>query len=70
MNRKTKKQIKIVAVAVFFLVAGVWYVLFHSGVGRKQEPEKELTGVFSTMVTEEPENTSTDSSFSRLREEK
>ena len=63
MNRKTKKQIKMVAVAVFFLVAGVWYVLFHSGVGRKQEPEKELTGVLSTMVTEVPENTSADPSF-------
>lgn len=63
MNREKKKQIKMVAVAVFFLVAGVWYVLFHSGVGRKQEPEKELTGVLSTMVTEVPENTSADPSF-------
>ena len=63
MNRKTKKQIKMVAVAVFFLVAGGWYVLFHSWIGRKQEPEKELTGVFSTMVTEVPENTSADPSF-------
>lgn len=63
MNREKKKQIKMVAVAVFFLVAGGWYVLFHSWIGRKQEPEKELTGVFSTMVTEVSENTSTDSSF-------
>ena len=58
MNRKTKKQIKMVAVAVFFLVAGGWYVLFYSGIGRNQEPEKELTGVLHTIITEIPEKLS------------
>lgn len=59
MNRKTKKYGKIVAVVVFFLLAGGWYVLFQSGIGGKQEEEKELNGVFSTVTTDVPEITVT-----------
>lgn len=68
MNRKTKKKVKIVAAAVFFLVAGGWYVLFYSGIGRNQEPEKELTGVLHTIITEIPENTVEASSLDDFEE--
>ncbi len=52
MNRKTKKQITIVTVLLFFLAAGLWYMLRNGGFSEKQENTTELVGVLDSLETE------------------
>ena len=55
LNRKTKKRIKTVAVAVFFLVAGTGYFLWDDFAAGKKKEAAELTGVLELAVTGAPE---------------
>ena len=54
MNRKTKKQITIVVVAVFFLSAGLWYAYHTKTLDFSQKENTELTGVLSGGMENEP----------------
>lgn len=54
MNRKRKKQITTVTVLLFFLAAGLWYLLQGSLLAEKQKTDTEMTGVLDILVTEAP----------------
>lgn len=54
MNRKTKKRIKIVAVALFFLSAGIGFFLWSNFYAAK-ESGAQLTGVLELTEQELPE---------------
>ena len=56
-NKKTKKQIRMAVVLVFFLTAGVWY-LFYTRVSEREQAS-ELTGVLTDVnidMSEIPES--------------
>lgn len=52
MNRKTKKQITVIAVFLFFLGAGLWY-FWQTGAKESQETERELTAVLNDTEKED-----------------
>jgi len=54
LNRKTKKRIKIVAVVLFFLIAGIGYFLWGNSATTKKEGT-EPVGVLEAAATKMPE---------------
>ena len=52
LNRKRKKQITMVTVVLFFLVAGLWYWISGSRLTGKQKTDTEMTGVLDILATE------------------
>jgi len=54
MNRKTKNRIKIAAVAVFFLIAGICFFVWNTS-AKAKETKEELPSVLSVTQTELPE---------------
>jgi len=53
LNRKTKKQITTVVVAIFFLSAGLWYAYQTKKPEVLKQEKTELTSVLSSTITEE-----------------
>lgn len=52
MNRKNKKRITTVAVALFFLAGGIWYFAATADGSSQQDEETTLTGVLETIRQE------------------
>jgi len=54
MNRKLKKIVTMGIIAVFFLVAGLWYFLSSDRFSEKEDNDTELTSILNSMEKAEP----------------
>lgn len=64
LNRKKKNLVTGLVVVLFFLLAGIGYVLWSNGVFYKQEKQRELTGVLNRLETVTPKAQSSETAVS------